>query len=188
MDWSGDRRRRQTINRSGLMMRPTNRCKTALGADSIWLSYFDPLSRSPALESDADSQPQKAAEGALRHSNGRNMNAPRVETPRRLPIAALVAATMMCPFPAVGHDVWSNGAQVPAWIKKACCGPSEVHQLPADKVHALPDGYHVDGLATVIPYSRVLPSSDGAFWGFWNPDALNPVVFCFFAPTSRGVT
>jgi hypothetical protein len=169
------------------MMRPTNRCKTAPRADPIWFSYFDTLSRSPALGSHADSQPLEAADGALRRSNGRNMNTLRGEMPGRLPIAALVAATIMCPFPAVGHDAWSNGAQVPAWIKKACCGPSEVHQLPADKVHALPDGYHVDGLATVIPYSRVLPSPDGAFWGFWNPDALNPVVFCFFAPTAKGV-
>ena len=113
-----------------------------------------------------------------------NMNTRRGEMLGRLAIAPLVAASMMCPLPAVGHDVWSNGAQVPAWVKKACCGPSEVHQLSADKVHALRDGYHVDGLATVIPYSRVQPSPDGAFWGFWNPDALNPVVFCFFAPTS----
>jgi hypothetical protein len=121
------------------------------------------------------------------NTDSHNMNAPRGEMLGRLAIVALVAATM-CPLHAVGHDVWSNGAQVPAWVKKACCGPSEVHQLSADKVHALRDGYHVDGLATVIPDSRVQPSPDGAFWGFWNPDALNPVVFCFFAPTSKGVT
>jgi hypothetical protein len=109
------------------------------------------------------------------------MNTPCGELLHRLPIAALVAAMVTCPLPAAGHDVWLNRAQVPPWVKKACCGPSEVHHLSADEVHALPDGYHIDGLATVIPYSRVQPSPDGEFWGFWNPYASNPVVFCFFA-------
>jgi hypothetical protein len=112
------------------------------------------------------------------------MNRPHRELPARFAIAALVAVTIAHPSRAVGHDVWSNGARVPPWIKKACCGPSEVHRLPADKVRALPDGYHVDGLDTVIPYSRALPSHDGEFWGFWNSDATHPVVFCFFAPPS----
>ena len=71
------------------------------------------------------------------------MNTPPGEMLDRLAIAALVAAAMMRPLSAIGHDVWSNGAQVPAWVKKACCGPSEVHKLSADKVHAPPDGYHV---------------------------------------------
>jgi hypothetical protein len=113
------------------------------------------------------------------------MKMPRGKVLGRLAIAALVTATMTPPLPAVGHDVWSNGAQVPPWVKKACCGPSEVHHLSAGKVHGMPDGYHVDGLATIIPYSRVQPSPDGEFWGFWNPYALNPVVFCFFAPASK---
>jgi hypothetical protein len=45
------------------------------------------------------------------------------------------------------------------------------------------DGYHIDGLKTVVPIARALPSPDGTYWGFWNP-ALepNPTVYCFFAP------
>jgi len=101
--------------------------------------------------------------------------------PHRPIVATLAAAVMTGMGTAAGHEIWANGAPVPLWVKKACCGPSEAHRLPADKVHALPDGYHVDGLSTVIPYSMVQPSPDGAFWGFWNPDAINPVVFCFFA-------
>jgi hypothetical protein len=95
------------------------------------------------------------------------------------------SVTIACALPACGHDLWSNGREVPPWIKTACCGPSEAHRLAAEQVHALPDGYHVDGLATVIPYSRVQPSPDGEFWGFWNADALNPIVFCFFAGTKN---
>src|SRR5260370_25571076 len=95
----------------------------------------------------------------------------------RLAIAALVTATMTRALPAAGHDAWSNGAQVPLWVKEACCGPSEAHHLSPDQVHALPDGYHVDGLATVIPYSRTQPSPHGEYLGFWNSYALNPVVF-----------
>jgi hypothetical protein len=121
------------------------------------------------------------SDAMLRYSNGHKMIAPRGEMLSRLAIAAFVTAAVTRSSPATGHDVWSNDTPVPSWIKKACCGPSEVHHLSSDKVHALPDGYHVDGLATVIPYSRVQPSPDGEFWGFWNPHALNPVVFCFFA-------
>jgi hypothetical protein len=123
-------------------------------------------------------------DGALRLSIGDNMNARRAKLLARFTVAALVALTTTPPLPAVGHDVWANGEKVPPWVKKACCGPSEAHRLPKGNVRALPDGYHVDGLDAVIPYSRALPSHDGEFWGFWNPDATHPVVFCFFAPPS----
>jgi len=97
--------------------------------------------------------------------------------------SAVLLSAVVAALPASGHDLWANGMPVPSWIKTACCGPSEAHRLVASQVHALPDGYHVDGLSTVIPYSRVQPSPDGEFWGFWNSYALNPVVFCFFAGT-----
>ena len=112
------------------------------------------------------------------------MKISRAKVASGLAFSTLSTLTMLAALPAGAHDLWSNGAKVPAWVKKSCCGPSEAHHLSATSVRALPDGYHVDGLATAIPYSRVLPSRDGEFWGFWNPDASHPVVFCFFAPPS----
>lgn len=80
------------------------------------------------------------------------------------------------------HDQWSDGEPVPPWVKKACCGPEDVHHLRLEQVHNMADGVHVDGLSTVIPYSKVLPSPDGQYWGFWSPIAKDPTVYCFFAP------
>jgi hypothetical protein len=90
---------------------------------------------------------------------------------------------MLFGTPSPAHDSWGNGEPVPPWVKAACCGPEDVHHIPPGAVHRGPDGYHVDGLSTVVPYSRALPSPDGTFWGFWReggePDV---VIFCFFAP------
>jgi hypothetical protein len=102
-----------------------------------------------------------------------------------------IGAAAICAFgyfhsPAFAHDTWQNGQAVPAWVKSACCGPSDVHHLTSTQVHAMPDGWHIDGIGTVVPYSKELPSQDGDYWGFWPPWATNvtdkPPVFCFFAP------
>jgi len=85
--------------------------------------------------------------------------------------------------PAAAHDFWSNGEPVPAWVKSACCGPQDVHRLNPGAVHVMADGYHIDGLQTVIPLKSALPSMDGQYWGFWNPRGEpDPFIFCFFAP------
>jgi hypothetical protein len=95
----------------------------------------------------------------------------------------LILASVLFATPALAHDQWANGEPVPAWVKAECCGPRDVHHIPAGAIHIMQDGYHIDGLTTVIPISRALPSPDGSYWGFWDsvrePD---PVIFCFFAP------
>ena len=98
---------------------------------------------------------------------------------RRLVMAALALGL----GPASAHDFWTNGEAVPAWVKSACCGPQDVHRLKAGAVHVRADGYHIDGLQTVIPVECVLPSPDGQYWGFWDPAyEPEPIIFYFFAP------
>ena len=100
--------------------------------------------------------------------------------------AFLVVALIGCLLFACNahaHDFWSNGEPVPPWVKAQCCGPRDVHHLRAGAVHIEADGYHIDGLKTVVPIARALPSPDGSYWAFWNPVAEpEPVIFCFFAP------
>jgi len=97
----------------------------------------------------------------------------------------LIFAVSLLPCQALAHDYWANGAPVPAWVKARCCGPTDVHHLRAGAVHILADGYHIDGLKTVVPFERALPSQDGDYWGFWNPlSEPDPQIFCFFAPVN----
>jgi len=87
--------------------------------------------------------------------------------------------------PASAHDLWSNGAPVPAWIKRACCGPSDAHHLRPDQVHRVSDAYYaVDGYFRRIPVSEALPSEDGEYWIFYRTGKTGSQtgVFCFFAP------
>ena len=99
-------------------------------------------------------------------------------------VAAFSLASATRPPPqALAHDFWANGEPVPPWVKAQGCGPRDVHHLRAGAVHILADGYHIDGLKTVIPPGQALPSIDGRCWAFWNPvSEPNPVIFCFFAP------
>jgi len=98
---------------------------------------------------------------------------------RRLAFALALASA----WPAIAHDKWGNGEPVPDWVRKACCGPEDVHHIPASAIHIMSDGYHIDGIETVVPANRALPSPDGDYWGFWLPAAEpNPVIFCLFAP------
>jgi hypothetical protein len=98
---------------------------------------------------------------------------------------SLFLAGALVVTPAAAHDFWSNGDPVPAWVKAECCGPRDVHHLSARAVHIMPDGYHIDGLRTIVPVSRALPSPDGSYWAFWNSvSEPDPVIFCFFAPVN----
>lgn len=83
---------------------------------------------------------------------------------------------------AHAHDVWADGSAIPAWVKASCCGPADAHLLNASQIHMLSDGIHIDGIATVVPYERVLPSQDGQIWAFWPVEAgnLTPPIYCFF--------
>jgi hypothetical protein len=96
---------------------------------------------------------------------------------------SLILAAALIVEPALAHDKWGNGDPVEAWVKAQCCGPSDVHHIPTSAIHIKSDGYHIAGINTVVPTSRVLPSPDGTYWGFWSPSSEpDPVIFCFFAP------
>ena len=97
--------------------------------------------------------------------------------------ALILAAAMACASPAMAHDFWSNGEEVPAWVKSVCCGKADAHHLKPSAVHIMTDGVHIDGLDVVIPISRILPSMDGQPWAFWNSSAEpTPLIYCIFLP------
>lgn len=74
-------------------------------------------------------------------------------------------------------------APVPPWTKSACCGPADVHRVNPSAVHIQADGYRIDGLANVLPFSKALPSADGFYWIFFKEsDGPNAHVYCFYAP------
>jgi hypothetical protein len=87
----------------------------------------------------------------------------------------------------LAHDQWADGNPVPAWVKASCCGPEDVHHLVSDQVHAMKDGWHVEGYPDVLPYGKELPSQDGDYWIFyrvWEYGGKKQysMVYCFFAP------
>ena len=96
----------------------------------------------------------------------------------------LILAAILAASPALAHDFWSNGEPVPAWVKSYCCGPADVHRLKPSAVHAMVDGYHIDGIKNVIPMDKAMPSPDGEYWAFFrdNPGDDEPYIFCFYAP------
>ena len=92
-------------------------------------------------------------------------------------------AAMLAASPALAHDFWVNGEEVPAWVRSSCCGKADAHHIRASALHIMADGYHIDGISTVIPMSRALPSQDGQVWGFWAvPTVPNPIIYCLFVP------
>ena len=97
-------------------------------------------------------------------------------------LAALALAAFSSAAPA--HDVWSNGEPVPAWVKKACCGPEDVHHLSPSQVHLTPGGWRVEGYPDLIPIGKELPSPDGGYWIFYRTfsNGDTSMVYCFFTP------
>jgi hypothetical protein len=86
---------------------------------------------------------------------------------------------------AFAHDTWSNGMEVPTWVKAACCGPQDVHHLRPDQVHRVSaDYYQVDGYHSRIPVQVASPSQDGDYWIFYrdNIGGNQSGVYCFFVP------
>jgi hypothetical protein len=81
--------------------------------------------------------------------------------------ATIAVSAMFCVRVSSAHQQWGDGSPVSEQVKKQCCGDAEVHFLPPGTVHALADGWHIDGFAKVIPYGRELPTPDGYEWGFW---------------------
>ncbi len=104
---------------------------------------------------------------------------------RILLLAVIIAALLE--GSAKAHDQWSNGKEVPPWVKAACCGPEDVHHLKSTQVHAMADGWHVEGYPDPLPYGKELPSQDGDYWIFyrsWQAGGRTEfsAVYCFFAP------
>jgi hypothetical protein len=99
-------------------------------------------------------------------------------------LAAVIWMYASFTIPIAAHEQWSNGDPVPTWVKASCCGPEDVHHLTASQVHAMADGWHVDGYRQVIAYGREFPSQDGDYWIFYRDfgDGKQTPVFCFFAP------
>ena len=104
---------------------------------------------------------------------------------RLAPLLALGAFLAM-DAEASAHDVWSNGDVVPDGVKKACCGPDDVHPLTADQVHLTKAGWRVDGYPDLIPIGKELPSPDGGYWIFYRTldNGDKSIVYCFFTPFS----
>ena len=98
---------------------------------------------------------------------------------------AFVASSLVIAGAAQAHDAWRNGDPIPAWVKSSCCGSSEAHLLSEEEVHHFDGYYIVDSFGPQhIPDSKVLPSQDDAYWGFWNPNSPPGarIMFCFFIP------
>jgi hypothetical protein len=75
-----------------------------------------------------------------------------------------LSATLCVAFGGAGeaHEAWADGEAIPAWIKSACCGPSDAHHLRPEQVHRISEElYEVDGYFRPIPVSEALPSADG---------------------------
>ena len=81
--------------------------------------------------------------------------------------AAIVAPFLVCAPHGQAHTQWGDGSPVSERVKQQCCGEAEVHFLPPGSVRAFPDGWHIEGFLTPVPYGTELPSPDGHDWGFW---------------------
>lgn len=99
-------------------------------------------------------------------------------------ILATFAIVLLLPSLVHAHDTWSNGQPVPAWVKRYCCGPEDVHHLTPAQVTAGPNGWIIEGYPAPIPYGTEQVSQDGDYWAFWRvyPNGEVSPVFCFFAP------
>jgi len=97
---------------------------------------------------------------------------------------ALPLLTLAMAGPAAAHDQWANGEPVPAWVKRACCGPDDAHHLSPEQVHFSTSGWRVDGYNGVIPNGAEQPSPDGSYWIFYRTysDGSQTNVYCFFVP------
>jgi hypothetical protein len=99
-------------------------------------------------------------------------------------IAIVGLASLGLPVAGSAHDTWSDGTPVPAWVKRYCCGPEDVHRLSMRQIRHIEGGWRVDGYDRVIPDHRVLISQDEYVWVFYrtNADHSQSEAFCFFIP------
>ena len=99
-------------------------------------------------------------------------------------VSMLILIIFALTKPSRAHDEWTDRKAVPAWVKSSCCGPSDAHHLKRQHVHAMADGWHIDGYPTVVPYGKELPSEDGEYRAFFKryEDGSWSPVYCLFVP------
>jgi hypothetical protein len=93
-----------------------------------------------------------------------------------------IAPALLFESAAEAHDIWNNGAAVPEWVKRLCCGEIEAHNLRNSEVKMTPNGYVINGWPEIIPYEKALPSPDGSYWAFYENVDDGDAMHCFFAP------
>ncbi len=120
--------------------------------------------------------------------------------PRALMRSLLILLLTSCGSAALAHDIWINRGSYKNPAGEWCCGAEDCGVVSPQAVHVINGGYSVVGTVTygeaitgnkldgptkhdqvneVIPYSRALPSPDGAYWRCKRPDGSPR---CFFAP------
>lgn len=105
---------------------------------------------------------------------------------RSLMLRIVVFAALWTGDRASAHDTWANGDPIPAWVKAACCGPSDAHRLEPSQAHREGTSWVVDGLPGVRwSEEKVFESQDGYVWAFYKTyDGGLTYTFCLFVPLS----
>lgn len=80
------------------------------------------------------------------------------------------------------HDTWANNTPVPSWVKAACCGPIDIHNLTLEGrvVFEVTNGWRIEGLNNVVPRERTFPSQDGYSYAFYKSGGPSVFVDCLF--------
>lgn len=120
--------------------------------------------------------------------------------PRILACSWLVIALTFACTSAFAHDLWISRGKYKNPAGEWCCGAEDCGVVSPGAVRATGAGYAIAGTVTygegitgnaqdgptytdsvneVVPYSRALPSPDGAYWRCKRPDGSPR---CFFAP------
>jgi len=120
--------------------------------------------------------------------------------PRMLTRSLFALGLTLASATAFAHEIWINRGSYKNPAGEWCCGAEDCGVVAPDAVKATSTGYSVVGIVTygqaitgdafdgpthtdsvneVVPYSRALPSPDGAYWRCKRPDGSPR---CFFAP------
>ena len=88
------------------------------------------------------------------------------------------------PMRTMAHERWADGTHVPSWIKAACCGVADAHQLTVGQIKHVPGGWLIEGYDYVVPDDQVAPSQDEYVWIFYRSfgNGAQSRPFCIFIP------
>ena len=94
----------------------------------------------------------------------------------------LLAPITRAPNIFVYASAYAAQPEIPDWIERSCCGPSDMRRLSASQVKQREDGsWLAEGYNRPISPSKVQPSQDSNYYIFYaSPDQMQP--YCFFAP------